>query len=72
MAVVCAGVNVCPSTRPSGACHPQAMYTFAVDVFNFLSFGYRVETVHTHYKRRTNITTYTTLYYISVLLVSVV
>ena len=42
------------------------------DVFYYLSFGYRVETVRTHYKRRTNIKTYTTLYYISVLLVSVV
>ena len=41
-------------------------------VFYSLSFGYRVETVRTHYKRRTNIKTYTTLYYISVLLVSLV
>ena len=41
-------------------------------VFYFLSFGYRVETVRTHCKRRTNIKTYTKLYYISVLLVSVV
>ena len=38
----------------------------------FLSFGCRVETVRTHYKRRANTKTYTTLFYISVLLVSVV
>ena len=44
----------------------------SLDVFYFLSFGYRVETVRTHYKQRTNIKTYTTLYYISVLLVSLV
>ena len=42
------------------------------DMFYFLSFGYRVETECTHYKQRTNIKTCTTLYYISVLLVSVV
>ena len=42
------------------------------DVFYFLSFGYRVETVRTHCKRPTNIKTCTMLYYISVLLVSVV
>ena len=40
------------------------------DVFYFLSYGYRVETERTHYNRRTNIKTYTTWYYISVLLVS--
>ena len=51
----------------------QYLHQFlSLDVFYFLSFGYRVETVRTHYKRRTNIKTYTTLYYISVLLVSVV
>ena len=38
----------------------------------FLSFGYRVETMRTRYKRRTNIKTYTMLYYINVLLVPVV
>ena len=53
----------------------KAMFTsvfLSFDVFYFLSFGCRVETVRTHYKRRTNITTYTTSYYISVLLVSLV
>ena len=58
---------------PMHATHPaKATYSFAIDVFYFLSFGYRVETVRAHYKRRTNIKTYTTLYYISVLLVSLV
>ena len=36
----------------------KAIFTSQVlsfDVFYFLSFGYRVETVRTHYKRRTNI-----------------
>ena len=42
------------------------------EVFYFLSLWCRVETVRTHYKRRANIKTYTMLYYISVLLVSVV
>ena len=41
-------------------------------MFYFLSFGSRVETVRTHCKQRANIKTYTMLYYISVLLVSVV
>ena len=53
----------------------KAMFTsvfMSFDVFYFLSFGYRVETVRTHCKRPTNIKTCTTLYYISVLLVSVV
>ena len=50
----------------------KAMLTsvLSFDVFYFLSFGCRVETVRTHCKRPTKIKTYTTLYYISVLLVS--
>ena len=43
-----------------------------MDLFFFLSFGCRVETLWAHYKRRVNIKTYTTLYYISVLLISLV
>ena len=43
----------------------------ASDVFE-LSFECRVETVYADYKRQTKIKTYTTLYKISVLLVSLV
>ena len=39
----------------------QAMYSFAIDVFKFLSFGCRVETACACYKRRANIETYTTI-----------
>ena len=51
----------------------QYLHQFSsLDVFYFLSFGYRVETERTHYKRRANIKTCTTWYYISMLLVSLV
>ena len=42
----------------------KAMFTsvfMSFDVFYFLSFGYRVETVHTHCKRPTNINFHTLL-----------
>ena len=57
---------------PQYSSFPDAMHSFATDVFYFFSFGYRVETESTHYKQRTNIKSCTTLYYISVLLVSLV
>ena len=49
----------------------KAVFTSVFEL-TYLSFGYRVETERTHCKRPTNIKTYTMLYYISVLLVSVV
>ena len=36
-------------------------------VLLFLSFGYRVETVRTHYKRRTNIKTWSHIFVVEVL-----